>query len=39
MDHVDAPGFSQSQQRPLAEPVRGRRGGLREIEQALLLPD
>jgi exopolyphosphatase/guanosine-5'-triphosphate,3'-diphosphate pyrophosphatase len=38
MGHVDAPGFSQSQQRRLAELVLGQRGGLRKIEQALLRP-
>jgi exopolyphosphatase/guanosine-5'-triphosphate,3'-diphosphate pyrophosphatase len=35
MAHVDAPGFSQSQQRRLAELVLGQRGGLRKIEAAL----
>lgn len=35
MAHVDAPGFSQSQQRRLGELVLGQRGGLRKIEQAL----
>ena len=33
--HVDAPGFSQSQQRRLADLVLGQRGGLRKIEPAL----
>jgi exopolyphosphatase/guanosine-5'-triphosphate,3'-diphosphate pyrophosphatase len=33
--HVDAPGFSQSQQRRLAELVLGQRGGLRKIEAGL----
>lgn len=33
--HVDAPGFSQSQQRRLAELVLGQRGGLRKIEVSL----
>jgi exopolyphosphatase/guanosine-5'-triphosphate,3'-diphosphate pyrophosphatase len=36
--HVDAPGFSQSQQRRLAELVLGQRGGLRKIEAALTRP-
>jgi exopolyphosphatase/guanosine-5'-triphosphate,3'-diphosphate pyrophosphatase len=35
MAHVDAPGFSQSQQRRLAELVLGQRGGLRKIEPTL----
>ena len=30
--HVDAPGFSQSQQRRIADLVLGQRGGLRKIE-------
>ena len=30
--HVDAPGFSQSQQRRIGELVLGQRGGLRKIE-------
>ncbi|HOL38154.1 MAG TPA: exopolyphosphatase, partial [Rubrivivax sp.] len=33
--HVDAPGFSQSQQRHLADLVLGQRGGLRKVEPAL----
>lgn len=33
--HVDAAGFSQSQQRRLAELVLGQRGGLRKIEDSL----
>jgi exopolyphosphatase/guanosine-5'-triphosphate,3'-diphosphate pyrophosphatase len=33
--HVDAPGFSQSQQRRIGELVLGQRGGLRKIETAL----
>lgn len=35
MAHVDAPGFSQSQQRRVGELVLGQRGGLRKIEAAL----
>jgi exopolyphosphatase / guanosine-5'-triphosphate,3'-diphosphate pyrophosphatase len=35
MDHVDAPGFSQSQQRRIGELVLGQRGGLRKLEGAL----
>jgi len=35
MAHVDAPGFSQSQQRRIGELVLGQRGGLRKIEQPL----
>jgi len=35
LDHVDAPGFSQSQQRRLGELVLGQRGGLRKIDGAL----
>ena len=35
VSHVDAPGFSQSQQRRLAELVLGQRGGLRKIEAGL----
>ena len=35
MAHVDAPGFSQSQQRRLGELVLGQRGGLRKIEAGL----
>ncbi|WP_425258288.1 exopolyphosphatase [Rubrivivax sp. RP6-9] len=33
--HVDAPGFSQSQQRRIGELVLGQRGGLRKLEAAL----
>jgi exopolyphosphatase / guanosine-5'-triphosphate,3'-diphosphate pyrophosphatase len=33
--HVDAPGFSQSQQRRIGDLVLGQRGGLRKIEAAL----
>ncbi len=33
--HVDAPGFSQSQQRRIGELVLGQRGGLRKIENGL----
>lgn len=33
--HVDAPGFSQSQQRRIGELVLGQRGGLRKIEPQL----
>ncbi len=33
--HVDAPGFSQSQQRRVAELVLGQRGGLRKVETSL----
>ena len=36
--HVDAPGFSQSQQRRLGELVLGQRGGLRKVEAALAQP-
>ena len=35
MAHVDAPGFSQSQQRRIADLVLGQRGGLRKLETAL----
>jgi exopolyphosphatase / guanosine-5'-triphosphate,3'-diphosphate pyrophosphatase len=35
LGHVDAAGFSQSQQRRLAALVLGQRGGLRKIETAL----
>ncbi len=34
--HVDAPGFSQSQQRRVGELVLGQRGGLRKIEHAFV---
>ena len=33
--HVDAPGFSQSQQRRIADLVLGQRGGLRKLEPQL----
>ena len=33
--HVDAPGFSQSQQRRIGELVLGQRGGLRKLEPQL----
>jgi exopolyphosphatase/guanosine-5'-triphosphate,3'-diphosphate pyrophosphatase len=33
--NVDAPGFSQSQQRRISELVLGQRGGLRKLESAL----
>jgi exopolyphosphatase/guanosine-5'-triphosphate,3'-diphosphate pyrophosphatase len=33
--HVDAPGFSQSQQRRVADLVLGQRGGLRKLESPL----
>lgn len=36
LGHVDAPGFSQSQQRRLADLVLGQRGGLRKVEAALV---
>lgn len=39
LGHVDAPGFSQSQQRRLADLVLGQRGGLRKIEAALTQRD
>ena len=35
MANVDAPGFSQSQQRRIGELVLGQRGGLRKVETAL----
>jgi exopolyphosphatase/guanosine-5'-triphosphate,3'-diphosphate pyrophosphatase len=35
LDHADAPGFSQSQQRRIGELVLGQRGGLRKIESPL----
>ncbi len=35
MAHVDAPGFSQSQQRRIADLVLAQRGGLRKIEPQL----
>ncbi len=38
MDHVDAPGFSQSQQRRLGQMVLGQRGGLRKLGDLLDSP-
>jgi exopolyphosphatase/guanosine-5'-triphosphate,3'-diphosphate pyrophosphatase len=38
LDHVDAPGFSQSQQRHLGQMVLGQRGGLRKLGGALDSP-
>ncbi len=35
LDHVDAPGFSQSQQRRIGALVLGQRGGLRKVEESL----
>lgn len=35
LDHVDAAGFSQSQQRRLGELALGQRGGLRKVEAAM----
>ena len=35
LTHVDAPGFSQSQQRRVGELVLGQRGGLRKVEPQL----
>ena len=35
VDHVDAPGFSQSQLRRIAQLVLGQRGGLRKVEAML----
>ena len=35
MTHIDAPGFSQSQQRRIGELLLGQRGGLRKIEPQL----
>jgi exopolyphosphatase/guanosine-5'-triphosphate,3'-diphosphate pyrophosphatase len=37
--HADAPGFSQSQQRRLADLVLAQRGGLRKVEAALAQED
>ena len=37
--HVDAAGFSQSQQRRLSELVLGQRGGLRKVEESLRQED
>ena len=39
LGHVDAAGFSQSQQRRLADLVLAQRGSLRKIEPALANPD
>jgi exopolyphosphatase/guanosine-5'-triphosphate,3'-diphosphate pyrophosphatase len=36
--HVDAPGFSQSQQRRISELVLGQRGGLRKLDPTLSNP-
>jgi exopolyphosphatase/guanosine-5'-triphosphate,3'-diphosphate pyrophosphatase len=36
--HIDAPGFSQSQQRRMADIVLAQRGGLRKVEAALADP-
>jgi len=36
--HMDAPGFSQSQQRRLAELVLAQRGGLRKVDPLLQMP-
>jgi len=38
LDHADAPGFSQSQQRRVGALVLGQRGGLRKIETSLAQP-
>jgi len=38
LGHVDAPGFSQSQQRRLAELALAQRGGLRKVEALLRQP-
>ena len=38
LGHLDAPGFSQSQQRRLAELVLAQRGGLRKVETLLRDP-
>ncbi|RVT52082.1 exopolyphosphatase [Rubrivivax albus] len=38
VDHVDAPGFSQSQQRRLGQMVLGQRGGLRKLDSVLDSP-
>jgi exopolyphosphatase / guanosine-5'-triphosphate,3'-diphosphate pyrophosphatase len=35
LSHVDAPGFSQSQQRRIGDMVLGQRGGLRKVEPQL----
>ncbi len=39
MAHVDAPGFSQSQQRRIGSLVLGQRGGLRKLESTLAQED
>jgi exopolyphosphatase/guanosine-5'-triphosphate,3'-diphosphate pyrophosphatase len=39
LDHVDAPGFSQSQLRRVGALVLGQRGGLRKIESSLARDD
>lgn len=39
MAHVDAPGFSQSQQRRISDLVLAQRGGLRKLDAALAQPD
>lgn len=39
LGNVDAAGFSQSQQRRLAELVMAQRGGLRKVEASLTQPD
>ena len=39
LDHVDAPGFSQSQLRRIGELVLGQRGGLRKVEVSLTRED
>ncbi len=36
LSHIDAPGFSQSQLRRVAELVLGQRGGLRKVEASLV---
>ena len=38
MSHLDAPGFSQSQQRRIGQLVLAQRGGLRKVEEALAEP-
>jgi exopolyphosphatase/guanosine-5'-triphosphate,3'-diphosphate pyrophosphatase len=38
MAHLDAPGFSQSQQRRVGQLVLAQRGGLRKVEEALAEP-
>lgn len=39
LSHLDAPGFSQSQQRRIGELVLGQRGGLRKVEAAFARED